>query len=351
MTSSESKPLVSIILPTYNVEEYLEKCLKSIMVQTYKEIEVIIVIDGSTDKSYDIALAWEQKDNRIKVIYQENAGSGPARNTGLTHAIGEFCMFVDPDDWIDNQMVEKLIEYQKMGNYDLVLSKCRTVTSNGAIINEDKKTGIISASNRVETRGQYLKLLGMEYLGAPTKKLFRMDIINNKKIEFPDMRRSQDIVFNYRYYNEIESVLAVDDIYYNYFIDEKIYTSKLKSDYYKTLSFIFHEISHYCMTWGVPLCGEDYSSACNYLFHSVMANMEACILRNEKIDKIVLDENIIELISGSCPERLDEKIVKTLALNKQYRIMSMVILEKYYLKRIRVSIKSSYTGRKRQKNG
>ena len=113
--------LVSIILPTYNVEKYLRKCLESVVSQTYKNIEIIIVIDGSTDNSLIIAKEFEKKDNRIVVIQQNNSGSGPARNNGLDNAHGEYIIFIDPDDWVENNLVETLLNAQEK-KYDFVLS-------------------------------------------------------------------------------------------------------------------------------------------------------------------------------------------------------------------------------------
>ena len=117
--------LVSIILPTYNVEPYLEKCLFSVTRQTYKKIEVIIVIDGATDGSYEIAKRVAEKDQRVRVIWQNNAGSGPARNNGIDHAKSEYIIFVDPDDFVDSNMVQLLMETQAKENVDLILPLCR----------------------------------------------------------------------------------------------------------------------------------------------------------------------------------------------------------------------------------
>lgn len=335
----DMEKLVSVILPTYNVEKYLSKCLKSISEQSYRNIEILVVIDGATDKSYEIAKEWEKKDERIKVIYQDNAGSGPARNNGLLHANGDFCMFVDPDDWIDIEMIEKMLNYQAEKDYDLVLTKCRTVSPEGIVIDEEKKTGIKIAIDKSQARNIYLELLGGAYLGAPTKKLFKMSLIRENNIKFPDLRRSQDIVFNYRYYNCIDNVIAVDDIYYNYMVDEKSYTSKLKSDYYKVLGFIFGEICTMCVSWGITLSGEQFQSACNYLFHSVVANLEANVLRKDDITGIINDIQIQKLTQGSMPIRVDERIIRSLILNKKYYLLRIVILNRHALKSLRSRIK------------
>ena len=91
------EPLISVVLPTYNVAQYLQQCLESVAAQTYRNFEVIIIIDGATDGSYEIAQEFCKTDSRFAVYWQENAGSGPARNAGLAHCQGELVMFVDPD--------------------------------------------------------------------------------------------------------------------------------------------------------------------------------------------------------------------------------------------------------------
>ncbi|MGM8364853.1 glycosyltransferase family 2 protein [Virgibacillus sp. W0181] len=103
------KEKVSIIVPVYRVEEYIHRCLDSIMNQTYKHLEVIIVNDGSPDLCGEIAENYKQQDDRITVIHQKNGGLSAARNTGMQHVTGAFTMFVDSDDWLDEKMVEKLI--------------------------------------------------------------------------------------------------------------------------------------------------------------------------------------------------------------------------------------------------
>ena len=99
---------ISVIVPIYNVEKYIDRCIKSIVNQTYKNLEIILINDGSLDKSGQICDTWESKDNRIKVIHQMNSGVSVARNTGLENATGEYVTFVDSDDYIEPKYCEIL---------------------------------------------------------------------------------------------------------------------------------------------------------------------------------------------------------------------------------------------------
>lgn len=120
------EPLISVIIPVYNVEKYLNKCITSVVEQTYKNLEIIIVDDGSTDQSPEICDEWKKRDSRIQVVHSSNGGAGKARNTALDMATGDYVTFVDSDDYIAPQMYQVLLEqfYDGIGivecNYSMV---------------------------------------------------------------------------------------------------------------------------------------------------------------------------------------------------------------------------------------
>ena len=113
-------PKISIIIPVYNVEKYLDRCIDSIINQSLKDIEIILVDDGSPDNCPQLCDEWAKKDSRIKVIHKENAGLGMARNTGMQHATGEYIAFIDSDDYVDLDMYAKLLEKAELHNADIV---------------------------------------------------------------------------------------------------------------------------------------------------------------------------------------------------------------------------------------
>ena len=112
---------ISIIIPVYNVEGYLVECLNSVVNQTYRDIEIIIVNDGSTDSSFSIIQQYQLQDERIKIINQENQGLSAARNAGIKKVSGEYIWFVDSDDYITIDACEKIVEKLKQNNYDLLI--------------------------------------------------------------------------------------------------------------------------------------------------------------------------------------------------------------------------------------
>ena len=118
---NNDEDLISIIVPVYNVEKYLEQCLESLLNQTYKNIEIIVVNDGSTDQSLDILNKYSFKDNRIKLYSQKNQGISAARNTALEHINGKYIMFVDSDDWIEINTCETALHELKKNDSDIVM--------------------------------------------------------------------------------------------------------------------------------------------------------------------------------------------------------------------------------------
>lgn len=137
------KDLISVIVPVYNAEKYLDRCLRSLVDQSYENLEILLVNDGSTDRSAAICKAWGEKDARIKVLYQENQGVSAARNYGLDCAAGAYISFVDADDWIKPEMLEKQWNILQKEQSDIVLSGFESVT--------EKKQNIQNIQNVLKT--------------------------------------------------------------------------------------------------------------------------------------------------------------------------------------------------------
>ena len=165
--------LVSIIVPIYKVEEYLEECISSIVNQTYKNIEIILVDDGSPDRCGIICDEWAQKDSRIRVIHKENGGVSDARNAGIDSAVGTYIACVDPDDFVSDDYISTLLE--SIGQADLCC--CNYITFSET----EEKT--FAVKDMVITEKQYWELLSdddlSQYLIVPWNKLYRSEIWQN----------------------------------------------------------------------------------------------------------------------------------------------------------------------------
>lgn len=329
-----NSPKVSIILPTYNVEKFLRQCLESIAAQTYKNIEVIIIIDGATDKSFEIAQNFCEKDNRFNVYWQKNAGSGPARNNGLDRATGQFIMFVDPDDWCLPDYVENMLKLQRDGNYDIVTTSETTIYfSKSGKVKKTLPPHFKEASYRGvrQMHEKYLSLFLDGNIHAPHCKIYKTDIIKDNGIRFPDLRRSQDIVFNYRYYDHAQSILISNYSGYMYRVLSKERAKRLKPDYYKTIGLIYNEIKALHDKWGIAF---DKEIASTFLFGSVYTLFESNSMRGEPIRYIVNDPTIKEIIERSEPQKKHLAMVRSLVLNGNYALATLIVKIVFYIKMI-----------------
>lgn len=175
-----NKPLISIIIPVYGVEKYIAQCLESVINQTYKNLEIIVVNDGTKDKSAEIAKEYATKDSRIKVYDFQNGGLSVARNRGLEIATGDYISYIDSDDWLDTKMYETLLETAMKNEADMV--KCGIIETNGAA--EEKITfsdvKIINNEQHKAFKNYFKGILWtLAWNGLYKKELA-------KKVKFPD---------------------------------------------------------------------------------------------------------------------------------------------------------------------
>lgn len=209
---------ISIIVPIYNVEKYLEKCVSSIINQTYKNIEIILVDDGSTDNCYRICDDFQKKDKRIIVIHKKNGGLSDARNAGLRIATGELIGFVDGDDYIKKDMYEKMYTCMKNTDADIVECKCINVRNEKEeIVNESSKTYLYDAQAALKlmmSSGQKIQKPRL----SVWSKLFKKEIIDGLK--FPVGKVHEDIVFEAKAFLNAEKICILDKCLYCYNIRE-----------------------------------------------------------------------------------------------------------------------------------
>ena len=321
-----NSPLVSIILPTYNVEKYLLQCLESIKIQTYQNFEGIIIIDGAIDNSYEIAKEFCACDTRFSVYWQENAGSGPARNNGLAHAQGELVMFIDPDDWVDSDYVESMVKEQQKGNYDFVTTGGKThhYNKNDELISSRMSPiKSIAFTKQEECRKHYLDLFQQSLLGGPHKKVYKLAIIKEYNILFPNLRRSQDIVFNYRYFNRIENLLVSDYIGYNYRVLYKERLKRSTPDYYKTIILIYNDLKELHQKWGIEFCKESAGTA---MINMVYATLEAVVSSGNSLCPIIQEPSILAIIKYGKTQKRHIKLVMFLLRKGCVKIASLILM-------------------------
>lgn len=212
---------VSIIVPVYNAEKYLKECLDSILNQTYKDIEVICVDDGSTDSSADILKDYEEKDNRVKIIKQQNLYAGVARNAGIEIATGEYLLFLDADDFFEPDMVQSMHDKMEQDEAEICLCNVRAYSdvkkkhieaSHYLRIDEIPEETPFAASDISENIFQITT-------PAPWNKMFRKQFIEENDISFDAIKRANDLYFTYLSMASANRITVVNEPFVNYRID------------------------------------------------------------------------------------------------------------------------------------
>lgn len=217
-----SDKLISIIVPVYNVEKYLKKCVYSILNQSYKNLEVILVNDGSTDNSGKICDELSREDSRIKVYHKDNGGLSDARNYGVAKANGEYVGFVDSDDYIDQYMYENL--YKAIRKYNTQIAECgitRVYKNNKLRPHYDGKEYSL-----VVDREGYLKeyLENRKVYGAAVCKLLSVDLA--KVLKFPDGKVYEDVFYTLELLKKVDKYTLISGNYYYYYIRGNSITTK-----------------------------------------------------------------------------------------------------------------------------
>ena len=234
-----NQPLVSIILPVYNAQNHLARCVGSICAQTYQNIEIVILNDGSKDQSLPVCEEFRQKDPRILLVDKANSGVSDTRNLGLKLASGKYVEFVDSDDYLDPDFTERLVAAAEENEADFVIAPYKMVIPAGASKPEqvlDKiqdELGVMSVARPPEVReygflpaGVYDKdTFALRLMDKPASyfysvlwnKLYRRYILTGNDIQFvSEMRWAEDLVFNLRYIQYAERFVAIDKPGYYY---------------------------------------------------------------------------------------------------------------------------------------
>lgn len=242
-----NNPKLSVIVPVYNVEKYLERCLDSLINQTLKDIEIIVVNDGSTDNSLDILTKYAKFDSRINIIDKENSGVSDCRNIAMKQVRGEYLTFVDSDDWIDINTFQIMYTEAEKEKSDLVMCTYMREFENHSKEKMFNLPKIVVYENK-EIKNLHRKLFGpidnelgnpegLDSLGTVWAKLYKVDVIKKNNIEFEDLNvigSNEDGLFNIYVFNRINKAVFINKPLYHYWRDNPTsitsgYNSKLKN--------------------------------------------------------------------------------------------------------------------------
>ncbi len=232
--------LVSVIVPAYNVASKIERCLTSLCKQTYPNLEIIVIDDGSTDGTAEVVQSVARRDGRIRCITQENKGVAAARNKGLEAAQGVYIAFCDGDDYVHPNYIRKLTEGRKQQDADWVISGfCKVIGKNRYEFSKPYKWEVLSQKEREVFLKEWYK---NQYIPTVWGKLYRTEIIRRHEITFPEKwEHGEDTVFNIRYVSQCKKIGFVRESLYFYEESGQSLTSKDIKDIWEKQLAIFKE--------------------------------------------------------------------------------------------------------------
>ncbi len=233
-----NKPKISVIIPVYNVEKYLRECLDSVVNQTFKDIEIICIDDGSKDLSYSILEEYAQKDERFILIKQENSGAGAARNKGIEVARGEYLYFLDSDDFVDITLLEKAHTKIKENDCDVCIFKNYFYNDNTKekYINKNWENRFYYLKNKKTfNRESFPKAFYLIFNIAAFTKLYRKNFIIKNSIRFQEIKTCNDVFFNFYTLSKADKITLLNEYLVTYRIAQ---TGSLSANRNKSIECI-----------------------------------------------------------------------------------------------------------------
>lgn len=264
--------LISVVVPIYNVENYLKRCIDSIVNQTYENLEIILVDDGSTDGSSAICDAYAKKENRIKVVHQKNAGLSAARNNGFKMAKGEYIGFIDADDYVEPAMYEELLHQMLLHGADMAIGNVCRVDENGYLLEDTS-----AVTDAVYTKEEMLRKITEEngvYFVTAWNKLYKREIFD--KVSFPEGKIHEDEFVIHEILDCCKKIVTTKKIYYYYvqransIMSEEVTLKRfdgMEALYQRFLYYKQHEELNDCL---LPICNQ-----CMEIYVGLMSRMKA----------------------------------------------------------------------------
>lgn len=214
--------MLSVIIPAYNVEKYIERCINSVLNQYLKNIEIIVIDDGSKDKTSDICLKISENNKNIIYKKVQNGGCSAARNLGVSMAKGKYIAFLDSDDWVDSDMYINMIEEAEKNQADIVICGFKKLDENKNLLSTVK---IPKRNNKNE----YIDCT-TEWFASPCNKIYKRDLLEKNNIRFLlNIYTGEDMFFNFISFFYSKNIISLDEPYYNYFMNQNSVSNNYKN--------------------------------------------------------------------------------------------------------------------------
>jgi glycosyltransferase involved in cell wall biosynthesis len=335
------KPIISIIVPVFNVEKYINRCIDSILAQSFSDFELILINDGSTDKSGSICEYFAKEDNRIKVIHINNGGVSNARNTGITFAQGDYLMFCDSDDYVEINWCSELYESIKLGGNILPVSGIRFVYQ----IKKQKEEIIKAFPNKASfDKVNYFETYKKGLSGSLCCKIYDRKIIVENSIFFDTkVNRGEDLLFNLNYMSHMDSFVTIPTVTYNYVhSNEYSLMNGYRKDLIDIAVRVYYAWKDYFKQNNVEREQFEEFSTYYYLnFLNVLKNTFDERNKDKLLKKIIYNNQIlnsrefIECIEMADTSKEDSRYIKLLKTNNYYLVWffeKAIKLKKYLVR-------------------
>lgn len=297
---------ISVLVPVYNVEKSLDRCMESILNQTFKDIEIIMVDDGSTDSSPAICDRYGEKYDNVKVIHKENEGLGPTRDRGVREASGEYIYHCDSDDWLKEDLLEKAYEAITKADADVCIFGYDLFTEENG---EMKPYGNVHLADGLYTSHEEITRLFVDnyYNGfivmSAWNRLYKRSFIVDNELWFPALRRAQDMAYSMLLFDKLTKVVTLEEALYCYIIEP----GKFKGRSFDEMLEIYWQIndfaSDYFSRWG--LLDENQRTLLDNRTCEAIANYSSYALvtkypeqREENLQRLVSDEKLVRLFKN-----------------------------------------------------
>ena len=339
------KKKFSIIVPVYNCQDYIERCIESVLNQTYKNFELIIVNDGSTDNSLTIIKEYEKQDKRIKVIDKKNEGVSAARNDALALAQGPFICFLDADDYIDSNFLEesekiysehKELEWLSFGYYSEIEDNDQNKISSDKLNYKTKYYKNIKSLKK-----DLVELWDNTVLYNIVNKVFLKKIIVENDIKFPSDYFGEDVKFNREYMKHINNFYNSEECYYHYIRERAgAVTKKYKEDFFDIRKKEFYEFNEYFESNNIKK-DKYYEYSCRRYIERLLGCIENVYCsdmkfteRYKKIKQMILDETTREAIKYIVPK---SKKIKIMIIPIKFKLTLIAMLMGKTINKIKTS--------------
>jgi glycosyltransferase involved in cell wall biosynthesis len=323
-------PLLSIIMPAYNVEEFINTAINSVLNQTFKDFEFIIINDGSTDSTKKIIKEHAEKDLRIIFIDKNNEGVSNTRNRGIEIASGKYISFIDSDDYLDLDLYKNMLEKAECTNSDLVMCGCikETIKANKIIsrMTDNVEENIYDTGEDMDNLiRETVNNLLFNYVW---NKLYKREIINNRKIQFNNTSIGEDTLFNLSYTKYINRIATVEGVYYHYTLQRlESLVRSYNANKYNLLNLVDKEMEE-----TFKLLGMDSKIDKTILANIRVKNLLACYnsLFHSKCDMKIMGK--YKFVKASLNQQELQNAIKYISFHEpQYKLRTYLLKRKFIL--------------------